>query len=303
MGIPSITAPVGVGGANRLADVKTIQGLLNLMPTVAGGPLVQLVIDGLCGPKTNGAIRGFQQKQLGFADGRIDPGQQTLQKIIALLNAPSANSGIHTFTGFNGEQVDMLRQDLDRAVLLLQETRGLLGVAPFMKADNHVVKMLLFNFSIDVASTDNPMAAGFNQVMLTQLQARLAQLQASLLLPLKFEMDTHAGGLEADAYVIYPDATIYVNPQYFDKTDGVERSVVLMHERAHITLQSPDHPGMGGGLAVLVVEPQDDKRPYFNPKGDIFSNAIRNPYNYEWLVSSLKKGPQKMGLMRCTRCR
>jgi peptidoglycan hydrolase-like protein with peptidoglycan-binding domain len=83
----SILKSVGVGGVNRPDDVKTIQELLNLIPQLLGGPLPLLKVDGLVGPKTNGAIFGFQKKQFGpsGADGRVDPGQQTIQKIIDLL--------------------------------------------------------------------------------------------------------------------------------------------------------------------------------------------------------------------------
>jgi hypothetical protein len=299
---PGISASVGFGGVNRPPDVKTIQGLLNLIPTLVGGPLAQLVVDGLCGPKTNGAIRGFQQKQFGFADGRIDPGQQTIQKILALLNAPSPNTGIHSFSGFNGEQETILKQDIDRAVRLLGQTRDLCALAPFMKGDNHIVKMLLFNFSIDFTSNDNPIATAFNSTMLMQLQASLAKLLTGMQQPLTFKFDPLQGGLDPDAFVLFPDPTIFIKPQYFEKTDPVERSVVLVHERAHSVLQADGHPGMGGGLAVLVVEPQDDKRPFFQPRGHIFDNAIRNPFNYEWLISSLEHGPRRIAPMQCTRC-
>lgn len=299
---PSISASVGFGGVNRANDVKTIQTVLNMIPVLFGGPLAKLVIDGLCGPKTNGAIRGFQQKQFGFADGRVDPGQQTIQKIIDLLNAPSPGTSIHTFSGFSGEQETIIRQDIDRAVQLLQQTRDLSALAPFMKSDNHIVKMLLFNFSIDFTSNDNPIATAFNSTMLSQLQLRLTLLLNGMQQPLSFEFDPVQGGLDPDAFVLFPDPKIIIKPQYFDKADGVERSVVLIHERAHIILQSNGHPGMGGGLAVLVVEPQDDKRPFFQPSGDIFDNAIRNPYNYEWLVSSLEHGPRSNAIMQCTRC-
>lgn len=80
-----ITASVGQFGANRSADVKLVQGLLNLIPQHLGGPLVPLVIDGLAGPKTIGAITRFQQMNFGLADGRIDPNQKTLAKLNALV--------------------------------------------------------------------------------------------------------------------------------------------------------------------------------------------------------------------------
>jgi peptidoglycan hydrolase-like protein with peptidoglycan-binding domain len=69
----SIAAPVGVGGANFYPDVMTVQYLLNCVLPADGGPVLELVIDGVAGPLTCQAIRGFQQAQFGWADGRVDP--------------------------------------------------------------------------------------------------------------------------------------------------------------------------------------------------------------------------------------
>jgi peptidoglycan hydrolase-like protein with peptidoglycan-binding domain len=77
----NITASVGKYGVNRSTDVKVIQGLLNLIPQLVGGPEVPLKIDGIVGPKTIGAITRFQNMRLGHADGRVDPHQQTLAQL------------------------------------------------------------------------------------------------------------------------------------------------------------------------------------------------------------------------------
>lgn len=78
-----ITASVGQGGANKKEDVFNIQYGLDQVPPVDGGPEPLLKIDGICGPKTIAAIRNFQMKHFGWqgADGRIDPGRQTIQKL------------------------------------------------------------------------------------------------------------------------------------------------------------------------------------------------------------------------------
>ncbi len=78
-----ITASVGQSGANKADDVFDIQYGLDQVPPIDGGPEPPLKIDGLCGPKTIGAIRNFQMKHFGWqgADGRIDPGRRTLQKL------------------------------------------------------------------------------------------------------------------------------------------------------------------------------------------------------------------------------
>lgn len=68
---------------NDPADVWLIQRALNDIPVAKGGPSVPLVLDGIAGPKTQGAIQKFQLKWFGWpgADSRVDPDGQTLTKI------------------------------------------------------------------------------------------------------------------------------------------------------------------------------------------------------------------------------
>ncbi|MEO0560452.1 MAG: hypothetical protein AAF170_19985, partial [Bacteroidota bacterium] len=82
-----IQGSVGLGGANRTEDVKTVQTLLNAVPAHKGGPIHKLDVDGLSGPKTNGSIQRFQFANLGMADGRIDVGKNTEKALLALLAA------------------------------------------------------------------------------------------------------------------------------------------------------------------------------------------------------------------------
>lgn len=56
-----IAKSVGQGGVNQQSDVFNIQYGLDQVPPIDGGPTPPLKIDGLCGPKTIGAIRAFQQ--------------------------------------------------------------------------------------------------------------------------------------------------------------------------------------------------------------------------------------------------
>ena len=77
----SISGSVGRWGVNRKADVQTVQGLLNNAGVMFGGPVPLLVVDGLCGPKTIAAIQKFQMFHFGGADGRVDPGHQTIEKL------------------------------------------------------------------------------------------------------------------------------------------------------------------------------------------------------------------------------
>ncbi len=79
-----ISASVGrMGGVNRPDDVKTVQELLNQVPPGSGGPKPPLAVDGICGPKTINAIQTFQLHHFGWkgADGRVDPGGPTLEKL------------------------------------------------------------------------------------------------------------------------------------------------------------------------------------------------------------------------------
>lgn len=66
-----IQASVGRGGANRRDDILLVQKYLNVARRQAGLPLV--VVDGLIGPETIGAITAFQATHRGVVDGRVDP--------------------------------------------------------------------------------------------------------------------------------------------------------------------------------------------------------------------------------------
>jgi peptidoglycan hydrolase-like protein with peptidoglycan-binding domain len=86
---------VGVGGRNLSDDVTTVQSLLNNLPPGNGGPNPSLVVDGKAGPRTNAAIRQFQYRQLGWADGRVDPDGPTFQKLHEL----NPDSGVNPQVG------------------------------------------------------------------------------------------------------------------------------------------------------------------------------------------------------------
>ena len=81
-----ISASVGQRGTNRRADAVAIQAALNRIPAHLGGAAPALVEDGVVGPRTIGAIRGFQQKNAGLGqDGRIDPDRGTLGRMNQVL--------------------------------------------------------------------------------------------------------------------------------------------------------------------------------------------------------------------------
>lgn len=79
----SITASVGKNGANRPEDVRTVQAMLNKVPSEHGGPAAPLEVDGLAWGKTADAIERFQKIACEFKspDGRVDPNGKTFAKL------------------------------------------------------------------------------------------------------------------------------------------------------------------------------------------------------------------------------
>jgi hypothetical protein len=77
----SIKASVGRGGSNLADDVRAIQSALNAQDVADGGPSVQLAVDGLVGALTIAAIEQYQKRQLGWADGRVDPDGPTIHAL------------------------------------------------------------------------------------------------------------------------------------------------------------------------------------------------------------------------------
>jgi peptidoglycan hydrolase-like protein with peptidoglycan-binding domain len=82
----TMTGSVGLGAGNARQDVQLVQTLLNAVPAQEAGPQIRLAVDGVAGPRTIGAIRRFQQARTRTADGRVDPGGDTIQKLVCLLN-------------------------------------------------------------------------------------------------------------------------------------------------------------------------------------------------------------------------
>lgn len=92
----SIEKPVGDGqkARNQYNDVVTIQQLLNDIAPANGGANPPLKVDGICGPKTKGAIQKFQLQHFGWklADARVDPGGATLAKMNAMATVSEHTS-------------------------------------------------------------------------------------------------------------------------------------------------------------------------------------------------------------------
>ena len=125
---------VGQNGANIASDVSALQLRLNAVPTGSGGPNEPLVVDGIVGPKTIAAIQRFQQTQLGFQDGRVDPGGRTLFALnarsvsIDILQARSiGRSALVGASGAGG----LFPSTEEQMVLML---RGYLAMVPTIRA-------------------------------------------------------------------------------------------------------------------------------------------------------------------------
>ena len=89
----TITGSVGRGGSNRSQDVRTVQSLLN---NHRQSPLVKLVVDGLVGPNTIGAIEEFQRSKvnMSYPDGRVDPGGKTLSALNSNPGSPAPSPSV-----------------------------------------------------------------------------------------------------------------------------------------------------------------------------------------------------------------
>lgn len=85
----TIESSVGHNGQNVKSSVMTVQYLLNCVPAAQGGPEPELAVDGIVGPRTIAAIKRFQARKVGFADGRVDPGGKTLAALGAFDPYPN----------------------------------------------------------------------------------------------------------------------------------------------------------------------------------------------------------------------
>ena len=95
-----LLAAVGAGGTNAQVDVKAVQNLLNQsIRTIT--PLAPLKVTGICDSLTIEAITQFQRRvvRLPAADGRIDPGGQTLQALITTASGGTFQPGLGPVAG------------------------------------------------------------------------------------------------------------------------------------------------------------------------------------------------------------
>jgi hypothetical protein len=137
----SLSGSVGKGGSNLRSDVLKIQAALNTINPADGGPVPKLVVDGICGPLTIGAIGRFQQRVLTRIDSRIDVNGPTLKALNARLASSGPPSSL--FLAFSLSAVtaaaaadDVVKSVLDRVntirgALFLARSR-IESIAPFV---------------------------------------------------------------------------------------------------------------------------------------------------------------------------
>ena len=85
----SLSGSVGRTARNLFDDVRLVQYLLNCVPMRRGGPTRELVVDGLCGPRTVRAIFRFQRVQRGSAAARVEPSRRSFRTLMAYDPYPS----------------------------------------------------------------------------------------------------------------------------------------------------------------------------------------------------------------------
>ena len=85
----SLSGSVGRTARNLVEDVRLVQYLLNCVPLTSGGPTRELLVDGVCGPRTVRAIFRFRRALRGPTGARINPNQQVFRALLAHDPYPS----------------------------------------------------------------------------------------------------------------------------------------------------------------------------------------------------------------------
>ncbi|MEO1104316.1 MAG: peptidoglycan-binding protein, partial [Pseudomonadota bacterium] len=104
----TISGSVGRDGSNRTEDVRHIQRALNVSRSL-DGLVPPLIVDGLVGPKTIGAITSFQTQHTRASDGRIDPAGPTIRALAERIG-PRVNAEV-------ARQIGQVAQHLQRTLM------------------------------------------------------------------------------------------------------------------------------------------------------------------------------------------
>jgi len=258
-----IGASVGKSGVNRSIDVKLIQSVLNFIPAPSGGPTVPLVIDGLVGPKTIGAITRFQNTQFGQADGRVDPNQKTLARL-ALLSPKDPKA--------------QAEEDKNTAVMWAMSAQAMLAFYDFLKlspvsdplGDKALIQGAL-NTHFHVAKQP-----AFEAQFLTSIKYNYARVLSALSSSgTIFRSRTQAeaasdkgvdgNGVPYPAYAFFNHSVNFT--QTFLKFGPLCRAAMVLHEPVHYvdSLATPANDFYEHGVQYANITPQQ---------------AIHNPSSY-----------------------
>jgi len=243
---------------------------------------VKLVVDGICGPKTNKAIHDFQFKQFGFpgTDGVIEPGKQTIQRINQILfsNLPIDPN----------EQADIKVKmtshlNLVRAAVRSATANLLTAISPVGGVD---FGQAAANDRIDRHFATNKLSAADREIAIRNIVRVFTQYSVVLVMPGSlgagaFEMDptgdpriafTFSNGFfhqgEINDKFKLDEGKMYLGRRaFFALTDSEFCAFIMLHEMAHFV-------GFPGGSFIV-----DNGRGWFTDSTITALNADQRLHN------------------------
>lgn len=295
----TIRASVGEKGVNHKDDAVTVQELLNSVAAEKGGADPKLVPDGLPWGKTIAAIKRFQKVACGakLPDGRVDPGQATINKLNELSESGSPEE--ERFVGFTPARKAMLQADITAACRLARACASSLIPAlqfprldqlgnqtpikaPFIDPD--VSDLLMDCFSFD--GSDLSKVANI-QVKFRDFPGRMDSVK--FIFSKDHPPDKHVGFVVIPVFG-FTQNEIFLTESYFAPDMGAgnfpaissetARALTLIHEFIHLYGEVRGHPG---------GEPQMFQRGAMNIPYD---DAKWNPWSYENYAKWLRRAPR-----------
>jgi hypothetical protein len=267
-----ITSGVGRGTPplcrNLPDDVRTIQRALNRYPAIDGGAKPKLVVDGICGPKTKGAIDHFQAKHQIFIkgtknpDGIVEPNGQTIAK---LRQGPSgiADMPAEFFRHIADAQAKVTAASavITLAAFRLAHGKGSLGGSAIPAAVQKHFKMSQWKtpaLKSSALSRIQRVFLGMQTAIGHVPQGRILALQEPAEHAQGSYMFTFGGGFhDAPSERTddgLPTGTIYLCPPARD-LNGDQFVYGMIHELAHFVGPQSDNPNMIDDLAYFHVSP------------------------------------------------
>jgi hypothetical protein len=252
----SVSASVGIHGANFSSDVVKIQDALNQVPPEKGGASPKLDPDCKCGPKTKNAIQSFQIKHFGWkgSDGLIEPGKQTLAKLNEILGKTGRSGGSQDLVARSVIQLALnfvaaARFNMLSASPVVDSKDSSIGGLPAFSRES-LMRLLNKHFSLD--SFQNRRKT-FNKIQnaydhMTQIFRRPGGLWGAAI----FERDpidelawayVSGGGYFKPGQTQYYKGkklrldSVYLCTRFLDNVDQHLQAFVVVHELAHFVAQ------------------------------------------------------------------